>query len=125
MRIGIDATCWQNTRGYGRVVRGLLSALVRLDVENRYAFFMDSAENSETLPPEVEVRMVANSVPTAIAASSNGHRSVRDMWRMSRAMSSRGFDLQLPQHAPGLERETKVLPFEKPRRAFVIFDGLR
>jgi glycosyltransferase involved in cell wall biosynthesis len=95
MRIGVDATCWQNTRGYGRHARALLSALVRLDAENHYTFFMDSTENSETVPPEVEIRLVRASALTAVAASSNGHRSVRDMWRMSRAMSAPGFDLLL------------------------------
>lgn len=53
MHIGIDATCWQNNRGYGRHVRALLSALVRLDTENQYTFFLDSTENLETVPPEV------------------------------------------------------------------------
>ena len=29
MRIGVDATCWHNRRGYGRHARALLRALVR------------------------------------------------------------------------------------------------
>jgi len=93
MRIGVDATTWQNTRGYGRHARALLSTLVRLDAENRYTFLMDSTEHSETLPPEAKVRLVRTSVPTALAASSNSHRSAADMWRMSRAMSVPDFDL--------------------------------
>ncbi len=95
MKIGIDATCWQNTRGYGRQGRGLLRSLVPLDRENRYTFFMDSTENLETVPPEAEVRMIPASVPTALAASANSYRSPRDLWRMSRAMSGREFDLLL------------------------------
>src|SRR5512139_3220408 len=95
MRIGVDTTCWQNNRGYGRHARALLSALVRLDVENHYTFFMDSADNAETLPPEAEIQLVCTSAPTAIAASSTSHRSAQDMLRMSLALSVRGFDLLL------------------------------
>jgi hypothetical protein len=39
MRIGVDATCWDNNRGYGRHSRALLRALVRLDQANRYTCF--------------------------------------------------------------------------------------
>jgi glycosyltransferase involved in cell wall biosynthesis len=34
-------------------------------------------------------------LPTAIATSANGHRSVSDMWKMSRALSAPEFDLLL------------------------------
>ncbi len=95
MHIGVDATCWQNNRGYGRHARALLSALVRLDVKNHYTFFMDSTEGMETVPREVQVQVVRTSAPTTIAASSTGHRSARDMFRMSLALSSQGFDLLL------------------------------
>lgn len=95
MQIGVDATCWQNTRGYGRHSRALLQALVRLDTTNRYTFFMDSSEGSETLPAQVQVRAVQASKPTALAAAANGRRTLADMWRMSRALSSRAFDLLL------------------------------
>jgi hypothetical protein len=95
MRIGVDATCWGNMRGYGRHARGLLSTLVRIDRSNRYVFFLDSEAHLPTLPKEAEIRLVRNSVPATVAASTNGHRSVRDLWRMSRAMSDRQFDLLL------------------------------
>jgi glycosyltransferase involved in cell wall biosynthesis len=95
MRIGVDATCWQNTRGYGRHARSLLTALVQQDKENLYTFFMDSTENVEQLPPAAEITLVRASAPTAVAASANGHRSARDMWRMARAMSDASFNLLL------------------------------
>jgi glycosyltransferase involved in cell wall biosynthesis len=113
MHIGVDATCWQNNRGYGRHARALLSTLVRLDAENRYTFFMDSAENSEMLPEQTEVRWVRASAPAAVAAAANGHRSARDMWRMSRVMSSRDFDLLLfptvYSYVPVFSRAKKVV----------------
>lgn len=95
MRIGVDATCWLNLRGYGGHARALLSTLVRLDAENHYTFFMDSTERSETWPLEAQIQLVHTSVPTALAASFTGRRSVLDMWRMSHAMSDPAFDLLL------------------------------
>ena len=95
MRIGIDATCWHNRRGYGRHARALLRTLVRLDTANRYTLFLDSAEAAEPTPPQCEVRTLKSSVPTVVAASANGHRSLSDMWRMSRALSGSEFDAVL------------------------------
>ena len=113
MLIGVDATCWQNDRGYGRQGRGLLRALVRLDKGNRYVFFVDSKENLETVPAEGDVRMVSASAPTGVAASANGYRSPRDLWRMGRAMSGREFDLLLfptvYSYVPVLSRAKKVV----------------
>lgn len=95
MRIGIDATCWHNRRGYGRHARALLRTLVRLDSDNRYTLFLDSIEAAEPTPDECEVRIVQSSVPTVQAASASGRRSLADMWRMSRALSSAEFDVLL------------------------------
>lgn len=95
MRIGVDATCWHNRRGYGRHARALLTALVRLDRANRYTLFLDSRETAEPPPPDAEIRIVEPFVPTVQAASAAGRRSIRDMWRMSRALSSPEFDLLL------------------------------
>ncbi len=95
MHIGVDATCWLNNRGYGRHARGLLSTLVRIDKSNRYCFLVDSEDHIGALPAEAEAQLVQNSLPTVVAASADGHRSVLDMWNMSRAMSGRKFDLLL------------------------------
>jgi glycosyltransferase involved in cell wall biosynthesis len=95
MRIGIDATCWHNRRGYGRHARALLRALVALDQGNRYTLLLDSEEPAEPTPKECEVRLLRSSVPTVQAASASGRRSLSDMWRMSRAMSAPEFDLVL------------------------------
>ena len=95
MRIAVDATCWHNRRGYGRHARALLRALAELDRENRYTLFLDSTEDAEPTPPECEVRILRAAVPTFRAASAAGHRTLADMWRMSRALSSPNFDLVL------------------------------
>lgn len=95
MLVGVDATCWQNTRGYGRHARGLLSKLVRIDNANQYVFLLDSEPDVWSLPAEAEIRLIRNSLPTGIASSANGHRPVLDIWKMSRALSSREFDVLL------------------------------
>jgi glycosyltransferase involved in cell wall biosynthesis len=95
MRIGIDATSWQNNRGYGRHARSLVRELVRLDAENHYTLFFDSADGVEGLPPGVDIRLVAASKPTTLAAAATGRRSLADMWVMSRAISRERLDLLL------------------------------
>ena len=113
MRIGVDATCWGNARGYGRHARGLLSTLVRLDRSNRYVFFVDSEAYLPTLPAETEIKLIRNSMPATLAASTNGHRSVTDLWRMSRALSDRELDLVLfptiYSYVPVFSRAKKIV----------------
>jgi glycosyltransferase involved in cell wall biosynthesis len=93
MRIGVDATCWSNRRGYGRFVRALLTAALEIDRTNQYVFFFD--DDSEEFPPPagVQVVRVTATVPTVKAAAANGSRSLRDMWAMSRAISVRPLDI--------------------------------
>jgi glycosyltransferase involved in cell wall biosynthesis len=94
-RVAVDATCWQNTRGYGRHARNLLSALTRIDQENHYVFIVDSQEALDLIPSNVEPVLVNTGKPTALAAASDGRRALFDMWRMSRAFSQPDFDLVL------------------------------
>jgi len=111
LKIGVDATCWHNSRGYGRHTRGVLGALVRMDACNRYVFLVDAEPTS--LPAEAEVRKIGSSLPTAMAASANGHRAIPDLWRMSRALSAREFDLLLfptiYSYVPVYSRAKKVV----------------
>lgn len=113
MHIGVDATCWQNTRGYGRHARALLGALVKCDSENRYTFFMDSEDSAKDLPPSVSIKNIHAAAPTVVAASANGHRSAPDMWRMARAMSIARLDLLLfptiYSYVPVLTRAKKIV----------------
>lgn len=113
MHIGVDATCWYNMRGYGRHARALLSTLVRLDTENHYTFLVDAHDHAQPFPSAVDLRQVGTSAPTAVAAAASGHRSVRDMWRMGRALSDPAFDLVLfptvYSYVPAFSRAKKVL----------------
>ena len=93
MRIGVDATCWQNNRGYGRQARALLRNLVSIDNQNQYIFFTDSSENLGDIPSGVELRTVRANLPTSQAAAVNSHRSIHDLWWMSRALSDPRLDI--------------------------------
>jgi glycosyltransferase involved in cell wall biosynthesis len=113
MNIGVDATCWQNKRGYGRHARSLLTALIKRYPENRYLLFLDSAEGCESLPKGAEVIQVrSTNAPTSVAASSNGHRSASDMWRMAQSLSAANVDVLLfptiYSYVPVITRAKKI-----------------
>lgn len=95
MRIAVDATCWHNRRGYGRHARALLRALAECDHGNHYTLFLDSIEDAEPTPPQCEVRVMQAATPTFRAASASGHRTLADVGRMSRALSSSEFQVVL------------------------------
>ena len=87
MRIGIDATCWGNRRGYGRFTRELLDALVRVDRTNKYIFFVDSDTIAgNDLPESVDTVVVQTHVSPAKAAAAAGNRSLGDIWSMTRSV---------------------------------------
>jgi glycosyltransferase involved in cell wall biosynthesis len=94
MRIGIDATCWANPRGYGRFTRHMLSALLQQDTINQYVFFMDSfMADSSDFPDNIERRVVELSASPTQAASADGRRSVGDMLKMGRAVAREPLDV--------------------------------
>ena len=97
MRIGIDASCWTNKRGYGRYTRELVSAILEIDTENAYTLFLDDQTERQCtdLPARASRVVVPATSPAATAASAEGHRSLRDLWAMSRTVSSRSRDLDL------------------------------
>ena len=68
---------------------------MRLDRDAEYTLFVDSDQAAEPLPEECEARLLRASVPTVEAASADGHRTLRDMWRMSRALSASEFGVVL------------------------------
>lgn len=113
MRIGVDGTCWTNTRGYGRHARALLRALVQLQDPARYTFVIDSPEVEAMLPEGATARLVTARHSTTAAAAANGHRSARDLWRIGRALSSADVDVLLfptvYSYVPVLSRAKKIV----------------
>ncbi len=114
MRIGVEATCWNSRRGYGRHLRSLFHAVCSLDHSNEYVLFVDTPLDSLLQPlPAAQLTQVAVSVPAAVAAKADGRRSLADAWSMSRALSSADLDLlifpALYSYVPVLTRAKKVL----------------
>ncbi len=92
MRIGIDATCWNQRRGYGRYARCLVRELLDLDREHEYVLFFDSGgAPAEDLAARRIV--VPTSRPQAVAAAANGRRSVPDLLRMTAAVAREPLDV--------------------------------
>ena len=93
MKIGVDASCWTNQRGFGRYTRELLSALLELDRDNQYVFLIDDQSYAAAhLPPRATPLIVRTRQAATSAAAADGSRGVTDILRMTRA--TRGhFDL--------------------------------
>ena len=94
MRIGIDACCWSNRRGFGRFTRELLNSLIAIDKTNEYIFFVDSTTAATAIFPDgVELVTVPTNVPPTQAASASGRRSLKDLWAFSRQVMKHKFSL--------------------------------
>jgi glycosyltransferase involved in cell wall biosynthesis len=95
MRIGVDATCWANTRGYGRFARELLRAMVAEQSGNTFVCFVDdrAAASLDLTGPHVEVIRVAQTQSPTQAASADGNRSVSDMLKLTRAVARQRLDV--------------------------------
>lgn len=94
MRIGIDVTCWTNRRGFGRFVRELIGAMLRLDTADEWVLFTDrqSAEASQ-FPSNARVVVGETKVAAATAAAADGRRSLGDMWAMRKAAQREPLDV--------------------------------
>jgi glycosyltransferase involved in cell wall biosynthesis len=94
MRIGIDACCWGNRRGFGRFSRELLQALIEVDKANEYIFFIDSENEEADAIPEGPTKVVAStSISPVIAASADGNRRLADIWAMTREVLRHKIDI--------------------------------
>lgn len=94
MRIGVDACCWANKRGYGRFTRELLKALITIDQKNDYWFFLDKdTASANEFPERINLVVVPTLVPPTTAASASGRRSFRDLWVMSQWVMRHDLDI--------------------------------
>lgn len=94
MRIGIDASCWGNRRGFGRFTRELLGALLDIDNRNEYLFFIDSETTDvEDIPARVSKFIAKTDFSPVKAAAADGRRSLGDLWAMSREVSRHKVDV--------------------------------
>jgi glycosyltransferase involved in cell wall biosynthesis len=94
MKIGIDACCWGNKRGFGRFTRELLGALLELDDRNDYLFFVDSeTADVDDFPVRVKKFTAKTEYSPVKAAASDGRRSISDLWAMSREVLKHKVDV--------------------------------
>ncbi len=91
MRVGVDATSWDNRRGYGRFARNAVGRLVELDRDTTYVLCVDEGGDAG-LPARAERLDVTTSRPSAEAASARSHRRALDLLRLSRAVGRAGLD---------------------------------
>jgi len=89
VRVGVDATCWANDRGYGRFAREIVTAMVTVAPEIEFVCFLDAeaAARFELHRPNVRAITVALSAAPSRAASAAGNRSLPDMFRMTAAVA--------------------------------------
>jgi len=88
MRIGVDATCWANGRGYGRFTRELVAAMVREAPGDQFVCFLDERARARfTLEAANLVTVVVpQRVSPTEAAGADSARSLGDMLRLTLAV---------------------------------------
>jgi glycosyltransferase involved in cell wall biosynthesis len=95
LRIGVDATCWANGRGYGRFAREVIRAMTRLAPDDQFVCFGDRRSfdaSPDPAPNERRVAVAMDESPT-MAASAASSRSLRDLLRLTRAVSREKLDV--------------------------------
>jgi glycosyltransferase involved in cell wall biosynthesis len=95
MRIGVDATCWANDRGYGRFTRELVRAMVSIGREHEFVCLLDerAAARFDLTAGNVRRVVVAQHASPTTAASADSYRSPFDMLRLSRALARERLDV--------------------------------
>ena len=58
MRIGIDASCWSNTRGYGRFTRELVREMVARAPDDEFVCIADTATAADMALEAANLRVV-------------------------------------------------------------------
>jgi glycosyltransferase involved in cell wall biosynthesis len=88
VRIGIDACCWSNRRGFGRFTRELVTQMVTEFPAHEFVLVADRDTAREgSFPSGARVEVVATLEQPTRAASASGARSPLDLWRMARAVA--------------------------------------
>ncbi len=126
MRIGIDATCWANGRGYGRFTRELVTAMVARGNGHEFVCFLDgrSAVRFDLTGRNVRT-VVTERAGSEPRAQRNGYRSPVDMLRQSRAIARESLDVffapsiytfvPLPRRLPAVVTIHDAIPERYPR----------
>ncbi len=92
MHIAIDATPWDNERGFGRFTRSLVSALAAREGEFEYTLLFDRKPDRE-VPTGVNVVVAGAARSISEASSGASARGGADLWTLSRAAARLKCDL--------------------------------
>lgn len=89
LRIGIDATCWANRRGYGRFARETVRAMISAAPHHQFECYGDRAALDVMPIDDANVRLVevAQGAAAVDAASADGYRAPGDLLRLTRAVA--------------------------------------
>jgi len=93
MRIGIDASCWHNNRGFGRFTRELLSEMIKQPRDHQFLVFSDDddVEDLDELGAEIiKINVRRRVIDAAIAKD---QRSISDILSFTRAAHQQKLDL--------------------------------
>lgn len=128
MRILVDGGTWTNRRGYGRFTRELISAAATIPSAHELALVLDDSVPTDDVPSGIDIERVHLGALPTDAASAGGHRSLRDLWTMSRALSRSRADcvffpsvytyVPLFTHAPVIICVHDVIPERLPSQVF-------
>ena len=92
LHVGIDATTWDNDRGFGRFTRELVTALAARDTGFRYTLVFDRPWKGP-LPANLDVVTAATVRSLNESAVGDSSRSPGYLWQMGRAVRNANFDL--------------------------------
>jgi len=93
LRIGIDASCWWNKRGFGRYTRLLLSAMFEADRGHEYILFADQPATTEMQRSNVRVVNVRTNTTVAASAVADRARSLGDIFAFRASTSAESLDV--------------------------------
>jgi glycosyltransferase involved in cell wall biosynthesis len=87
MKVAVDATCWNNRRGFGRFTRELVAAMAAARGDRRLILVVDrQTAQSAAFPVGVEVCEVRVSQAPIEGASADSSRGLVDLWRFRQAV---------------------------------------
>ena len=93
MRIAVDASCWNNNRGFGRFTRELVGAMSRADTGHQLTLLVDGAIEAAGLGPGTDVLPVTTDRQVIASATADSRRGVGDMLAFRRAAARSGADI--------------------------------
>ncbi|WP_424831799.1 glycosyltransferase family 4 protein [Ruegeria sp.] len=114
LHIGVDASSWENERGFGRFTRNLIQALAARQIGFRYTLLFDQ-EPTRPVPEGVAVKIAGSDKSMSEASSGASARGGADLITMARTARRMDCDLfffpAVYSYFPQLGRRPSVVCF--------------